>query len=77
MKLIKEAIVNVFPRTNADAITMQTKLCDIDEWDSMNAVNLVVELEGLSGCKNLQLNFDTETTVGHVVEGLRMHGIQV
>jgi len=77
MNIIKEAIANVFPKTDANAITMQTKLCEIDEWDSMNAVNLVAELEGVSGCKNLQLDFDTETTVGDIVEGLRMQGIEV
>jgi hypothetical protein len=77
MKLIKEAICHVFPNANAQALTMETKLSDIEDWDSMNAINLVVKLEELSGCHNLSLMFGSETTIGLIAEGLRSRGVQV
>lgn len=77
MKLIEEAICHVFPKANAHALTMDTKLSEIDDWDSMSAINLVVELEGLSGCHNLRLMFGAETTIAHIAEGLRSRGVQV
>jgi len=77
MKLITEALSNVFPKVDTAALTTETKLSDIEDWDSMNAVNLVVELESLSGCHNLQLTFDRGTTIGHVAEGLKSRGVPV
>ena len=77
MKLIEEAICNVFPKANARALTMETKLSEIDDWDSMSAINLIVELEGLSGCHNLHIMFGAETTIENIAEGLRSRGVQV
>ena len=77
MKLIEEAICQVFPKANAHALTMETKLSEIEDWDSMSAINLVVALEGLSGTQNLRIMFGAETTVAHIAEGLRSRGVQV
>ena len=77
MKLIEEAIHHVFPRANARVLTMETKLSDIEDWDSMNAINLIVKLEELSGCHSLSLMFAADTTIGSIAEGLKSRGIQV
>ena len=77
MKLIEEAICQVFPKANAQSLTMETKLSEIEDWDSMSAINLVVALEGLSGTQNLRIMFGAETTVAHIAEGLRSRGVQV
>jgi len=56
---------------------METKLSELDDWDSMNAINLVMELEELSGCHNMRLIFNETTTIGQIAEGLRSRGVQV
>jgi len=77
MKLIEEAISNVFPTADTHNLTMETKLSELDDWDSMNAINLVMELEELSGCHNMRLIFNETTTIGQIAEGLRSRGVQV
>jgi acyl carrier protein len=42
---IKEAILDIFPEAGDMAIESDTRLGDIPEWDSMNAVNLQTYLE--------------------------------
>ena len=77
MKIIKNAIGKVFPKVNTNNLTLETKLAEIEDWDSMNAINLVIELQELSGCKDLDLEIDTETTIGQVAEELREQGVNV
>lgn len=77
MKLIEDAIYHVFPNASAHALTLETKLSDFEDWDSMNAINLIVKLEELSGCRNLSLMFGADTTIGNIAEGLRSRGVQV
>ena len=43
--IIKEAILDIFPEAGDMAIESDTRLGDIPEWDSMNAVNLQTYLE--------------------------------
>jgi acyl carrier protein len=43
--VIKEAILEIFPEAGDMAIECNTRLGDIPEWDSMNAVNLQTYLE--------------------------------
>jgi acyl carrier protein len=77
MKLIQQAIKNVFPDADTNILTEETKLAEIPGWDSMNAVNLVVEIELLSGCQNLGLQFDDEVTIGQIIKMLRPKGVNV
>jgi acyl carrier protein len=44
-EIIKEAILEIFPEAGEMAIATDTRLGDIPEWDSMNAVNLQTYLE--------------------------------
>lgn len=43
--IIKEAVLEIFPEAGNVAIESDTRLGDIPEWDSMNAVNLQTYLE--------------------------------
>jgi acyl carrier protein len=45
MKIILDAIIEVFPKQRSSEISPDLKLGEIDGWDSMNAVNLQIELE--------------------------------
>jgi acyl carrier protein len=45
LDIIKEAILDIFPEAGDMAIESDTRLGDIPEWDSMNAVNLQTYLE--------------------------------
>ena len=71
MKLIEEAISHVFPKADTRQLTLGTKLSEIDDWDSMSAINLIMELERLSGAHNLRIMFSADTTLGHVAEALK------
>lgn len=75
MKLIQQAISNVFPDFAADTITLETRLSEIPDWDSMNAVNLIMEIEALTGRNNLALEFGSDINIGQVVEMLRARGL--
>ena len=75
MQILEQAITNVFPGSDVSHFTSGTKLGEIPGWDSMNAINLVLEIEVLSGCKNLQLQFDEELTIAQVAEQLQAIGI--
>lgn len=77
MKLVQQAIGNVFPDCDASALTLETKLSELPDWDSMNAINLIMEIEALSGRQNLALQFGPDITVGQLVEMLRAHGLNV
>jgi hypothetical protein len=77
MKLICQAITNVFPEADANLLTEETKLADIPGWDSMNAVNLVLEIELLSGCQSLSLQLGDDVSIGQILNLLRGKGVNV
>jgi hypothetical protein len=77
MDLIQQAITNVLPDTDVGCFSGETKLADIPGWDSMNAVNFLLEIESLSGRQNLQLAFGDEVTISQIVTALRAKGIDV
>jgi hypothetical protein len=76
VELLKRAIVSVFPEAEASKITCETKLADIPGWDSMNAVNVLAQLEALTGRENLQLAFTSDLTIAQVLEALRSQGVE-
>ncbi len=64
--IIKEAIMDIFPEVGDMAIDSNTRMGDIPEWDSMNAVNLQTYLEKRCAV-NIPLELLTEdTTVGEL-----------
>ena len=75
MELLRQAIVYVFPEADSSKITLETKLADIPGWDSMNAVNVLAQLEALTGRANLQLVFGSDLTIAQVLEALRAQGV--
>ena len=76
MELLIKAIVSVFPEADASKITLDTKLADIPGWDSMNAVNVLAQLEALTGRENLQLAFSNSLTISQILEALRAQGVE-
>lgn len=76
MELIKKAIANVFIDADVNQIDADTKLSSIPGWDSMNAVNLLLELQTLTGCGTLKFDFRNEMTVAQLSQTLKEHGIK-
>ena len=75
MELLRQAIVYVFPEADGSKITLETKLAEIPGWDSMNAVNVLAQLEAQTGRGDLQLVFSSELTIAQLVESLRAQGV--
>jgi hypothetical protein len=75
MEHLKKALVSVFPDAEASQLTPDTKLADIPGWDSMNAVNVLAQLEALTGRSNLQLVFANDLTIGEVLVALQAQGV--
>jgi acyl carrier protein len=68
--VIKEAILEIFPEIGDMAIESGTRLGDIPEWDSMNAVNLQTYLEKRCPVSiPLELLIE-DTTVGELIRFL-------
>jgi len=67
LEIIKEAVEEIFPEAVEMAVASDTRLGDIPEWDSMNAVNLQTYLE--KRCPvSIPLELLTEdTTVGELI----------
>lgn len=75
MELLRQAIVYVFPEADGSKITPETKLAEIPGWDSMNAVNVLAQIEALTGRGDLQLVFGSDLTISQLVEALRAQGV--
>ena len=77
MNLVERAIVNTFPDTDPARLGGGMRLAEIPLWDSMNAINLLAEIEKLSGCSGLQLEFSEDITVSEITETLRSQGVKI
>ena len=75
MELLRQAIEYVFPEAQGTKMTLETRLTEIPGWDSMNAVNILVQLEALTGRGDLQLVFGNSLTISQVLEALRAQGV--
>ncbi len=64
MTEIDQALRNVFPELAEAAIRDELKLEDIPGWDSMNAINLQLELESRCG-----VDLSSETLAGEMTLG--------
>ena len=74
MNVVQQAIINLFPGTDKTRLNGETQLKDIILWDSMNAINLVMEIENLSGCSELPLKYSETVTISEIVEVVRSKG---
>jgi hypothetical protein len=77
MNLVEQAIINTFPDTDAARLNGEMELREIPLWDSMNAINLLAEIERLSGCSGLQIQFSENITVSEITEMLRSKGVKI
>jgi len=77
MKKILEAIKELFPDADISNIGMSTKLGEISGWDSMTAINLVIEIESRFNCSGLSLEFSASQTFGEVCDQLRKKGLDI
>lgn len=69
-----EAILRVFPYIDAKALSEEMRLGQIEGWDSMNSINLQVELEKTFGVNLSDFPLGSEHTVAAVVLALRGKG---
>ena len=77
MQKLLQAIQTVFPGTDVSSLQPDTKMSQIPGWDSMNAINLVLEIENTFGCSNLSIEFGAEKTFGQLCDELRAHKLAV
>jgi len=73
LELLKSSIKDVFPNFEESKFDVNLKLRDIPGWDSMNAVNLLVVLEGNFNCEfDITENFiSEETTVSELMSMIK------
>ncbi|HWA24563.1 MAG TPA: hypothetical protein VG734_02730 [Lacunisphaera sp.] len=64
------AIISVFPKADQTRLSPRTKLGDLPGWDSMNSVNLQVELEGRLGVDTSGILFDGAMSVDELTKAL-------
>lgn len=76
MELLQQALVSVFPEADAIKMTPEMKLTEIPGWDSMNAVNVLAQLEMRTGRTGLQLVFSNDMTIAQLLEALRAQGVE-
>ena len=77
MQKLLLAIKAVFPDADTSTLNSNTTMAQIPGWDSMNAVNLLLEIEATFGCTNLSLEFSDHQTLGEVCDQLRSSGLPV
>ncbi len=75
MKNIIDSIVVCFPDVDPSQLTGSTRFSEIPGWDSMNSVNLLIDLESRLG-DGVELTFviTGDDTLGSVEERLRKSG---
>jgi len=77
MQKLLLAIKATFPGADVATLLPSTKMAQIPGWDSMNAINLVLEVESAFGCSNLSIEFSDEQTPGQICDELRSRGLAV
>ena len=77
MNVVQQAIINLFPGADKTKLDGKTQLKDIILWDSMNAINLVMEIESLAGCSELPLKFSENVTIAEIEDVVRSKGVKI
>jgi len=74
MKKLFEVVKSVFPDAVVEKYTPATLLEDIPDWDSMNSVNLQIELENVFGVSLLDDGLDGKTSIQELMNLLKEKG---
>lgn len=77
MKKLIEVIKSVFPDAVVEKCTLATLLEDIPDWDSMNSVNLQIELENAFGVSFLDDGLDGKTSIQTLMNLLKEKGAKL
>ena len=77
MKKIIEAIIEVFPEADTTNIDVDTILQDLPGWDSMSAINLLIEIESRYRSSGLSIEFGLRQTLGELCDELRKKGVEL
>jgi len=74
---IKTCLKTVFPDCEPDSICSETRLGDIAGWDSMNSVNLLLELEAAFSVSLLDAKLQEKDHVSDIVSLLARKGVTI
>jgi acyl carrier protein len=74
MQNLATAMRTVFPTLESGALVPQLKLKDCPNWDSMTAVNLVMEIESLCGAKMESYEPKDDSTLADVAAAIAERG---
>lgn len=77
MKKLVEAIKETFPEADTTTIGENSIMEDLPGWDSMNAINLIVEIESRFKCSGLSIEFSPTQTFGEFCGQLREQGLDL
>ncbi len=75
MEMLKQVIATVFPDADVSRLSESTRMDEIPGWDSMNAVNLLAQVEAQTGRTGLAIAFSNTLTIAEIIESLRRQGV--
>lgn len=74
MQNLATAMRNAFPSISEDALVPSLRLSDCPNWDSMTAVNLVMEIESICGVQMSDYEPKDTTTLAEVAQSILAMG---
>jgi hypothetical protein len=74
MEMLKQVVAAVFPDADVSRLSESTRMEEIPGWDSMNAVNLLTQIEAQTGRTGLTIAFSNTLTIAEIIESLRRQG---
>jgi acyl carrier protein len=74
MEKLKNAVLAVFPEIKPEAMEPGLKLGNIPGWDSMNSINLQIELEKQFSIDLSDTQLGEEQTLGEVIDTIKNKG---
>jgi acyl carrier protein len=77
MEKIRTSVCTVFRDARPEDIHSDTRLGDIPGWDSMNGVNLLLELESSFGMSLVDLQLSENDRIATLVNTLRQRGAEL
>ena len=77
MNIIESAIIGLFTNVEIKDLTDKTILESLPGWDSMNAINLQIEIESLAGRSNLGIVLTDKMTIHDIKLELRKRGVTI
>ncbi len=77
MERIRQAIKTVFPDFDESTFNPDMEMLQIPGWDSMNSVNLQVQLDTLFGVKSEEMGLNDYSKVSDIVAFLKSKKVTV